>query len=44
MINLPSTEANELGNLLLQSGTALIKAGAGSNRVVVNVMRLAGAY
>ena len=44
MSNQPLTEANELGKLLLQAGIALIKAGAGTNRVVMNVMRLAGAY
>jgi uncharacterized membrane protein YjjP (DUF1212 family) len=37
-------ESSELGNLLLWAGTALLKAGAGSNRVVMNVARIADAY
>lgn len=40
----PSIEAGELGDFLLLAGSALIKAGAGSNRVVINVTRLAAAY
>jgi len=44
MIGQPSKEASELGDFLLRAGTALIKAGAGSNRVVTNVTRLATAF
>jgi uncharacterized membrane protein YjjP (DUF1212 family) len=44
MIVQPSNEASELGDFLLLAGTALIKAGAGSNRVVTNVTRFATAY
>jgi len=44
MIVQPSKEASELGDFLLRAGTALIKAGAGSNRVVTNVTRLATAF
>jgi uncharacterized membrane protein YjjP (DUF1212 family) len=44
MIGQPTNEASELGDFLLRAGTALIKAGAGSNRVVTNVTRLATAY
>ncbi len=44
MISQPSNETSELGDFLLRAGTALIKAGAGSNRVVINVARFAAAY
>lgn len=37
-------ESSELGNLLLLTGTALLKAGAGSNRVVMNVGRITDAF
>jgi uncharacterized membrane protein YjjP (DUF1212 family) len=39
-----SAEAAQLGNLLLFAGTALLKAGAGSSRIVKNISRLAEAY
>ena len=44
MRNQSLQESSELGNLLLWAGTALLKAGAGSNRVVMNVGRIAAAY
>jgi uncharacterized membrane protein YjjP (DUF1212 family) len=44
MINQPPIQAADLGNLLLKAGTALLKAGAGSNRIVINLMRFAAAY
>lgn len=44
MHNQSLQESSELGNLLLWAGTALLKAGAGSNRVVMNVGRIAAAY
>ena len=40
----PLEESRRLGNLLLQAGVALIKSGAGSNRVITNISRIAGAY
>lgn len=39
-----STTAVDLGNILLTAGSALIKAGAGSSRVVLNLRRIASAY
>lgn len=44
MINNPPEESARLGNMLLQAGVALIKSGAGSNRVITNISRLASAY
>jgi uncharacterized membrane protein YjjP (DUF1212 family) len=44
MSNESNWEAADLGNFLLKAGAALIKAGAGSNRVVINIMRFAAAY
>lgn len=40
----PLEESTRLGNLLLQAGVALIKSGAGSNRVITNISRIASAY
>jgi uncharacterized membrane protein YjjP (DUF1212 family) len=39
-----SGDSAELGNLLLTAGASLLKAGAGSSRVVLNVKRMASAY
>ena len=44
MQNQLSHESTQLGNLLLWAGTALLKAGAGSNRIVMNIGRIAAAY
>lgn len=40
----PFEESRRLGNILLQAGVALIKSGAGTNRVITNISRIAGAY
>jgi uncharacterized membrane protein YjjP (DUF1212 family) len=37
-------EPAKLGNLLLQAGIALLKAGASSNRIITNLNRFASAY
>jgi uncharacterized membrane protein YjjP (DUF1212 family) len=37
-------ETAELGNLLLQAGISLLKAGAGSSRIITNLNRFAAAY
>lgn len=39
-----SVDSAALGNLLLRAGIALLKAGAGSSRVVVTLRRFAAAY
>lgn len=44
MSNEKSDEPARLGNLLLQTGVALIKSGAGSSRVITNLSRFANAY
>ena len=44
MSNDKSEEPARLGNLLLQTGVALIKSGAGSSRVITNLSRFANAY
>ncbi len=44
MRNDKSDEPARLGNLLLQTGVALIKSGAGSSRVITNISRFAIAY
>jgi len=44
MSNDRSDEPARLGNLLLQTGVALIKSGAGSSRIITNLSRFAIAY
>jgi uncharacterized membrane protein YjjP (DUF1212 family) len=44
MNNIHPDEPAELGKLLLQAGIALLKAGAGSNRITTNLNRLAAAF
>jgi uncharacterized membrane protein YjjP (DUF1212 family) len=44
MNTIHTEEPAELGKLLLQAGIALLKAGAGSNRIIINLHRLAAAY
>ncbi len=44
MNHLSPTDPAELGNLLLRAGIGLLKAGAGSSRIILNLMRLASAY
>ncbi|HLO79997.1 MAG TPA: threonine/serine exporter family protein [Chitinophagaceae bacterium] len=44
MNNIHTVEPAELGKLLLQAGIALLNAGAGSNRIITNLNRLAAAF
>jgi uncharacterized membrane protein YjjP (DUF1212 family) len=44
MKHVTAIDPAELGSLLLRTGIGLLKAGAGSGRIDLNVMRLASAY